>query len=804
MTIIPRSKISWLLVTFGITLIIILTTIFSLKSGYPGIFPYFYILPILLLAYIFPRYSVYFTIILGWVYLALVYIYGTFDIRLFAESSAWFYVFVTIGVLFSSKIEELNLERKYREIFSGSQAGIFTLDRETGKITEINEKGAGMLGYNQGELHASGISLIWPDAVEQNKFFATLDREHQISDTEMEFSKKDQTSIWALVTASQGKDATVVCSIVDISERRRMKDILDESEIRYRTLFDFASDAILIHDLDGRIFEANRAAIGIFGIPGEKLNAMTLFDLDRDAYSRIQSALIRDIHTPVTTFVETVFTRKDGRLLPVEISSRPIQYRSGTAIISILRDITERRKAKEALIESEKRYRTLVDQLPDYIIVNRNGVLLYVNPAAARMLGYDPTEITGMTIDRFISPGSMPRVVDAMSRRVSGEPVGLYEIDIVSSDHSLRTVIVKGVLIQFDDAQATLTVLTDITQRKQAEEALRASEDRYRKIGELIPFGVWMADVHGNFTYLSQSFIDLLGLSNEEYATSGWFARLPSQDRDRTVADWKQCVRTGCFWDYEYRLIDETGKVRYILSRGAPIPDSAGKVTSWVGIHFDVTELRMTTTRLETSLREKDVVIKEVHHRVKNNMQVISGFLLLQSQYLTDPLSIKMMEEAQQRVKTMALVHERLYQSRSLEFIDAADYITSLVADLMNSSQLDTHIETRVEVDHININLDMAIPMGLIINELVTNSLKHAFRGRNAGLITVSMHPGADHRYYLTIQDDGVGLPADYTNRSATTLGTQLVRVLVGQLGGSMTVSGKNGTEFAISFPEKF
>jgi two-component sensor histidine kinase len=152
----------------------------------------------------------------------------------------------------------------------------------------------------------------------------------------------------------------------------------------------------------------------------------------------------------------------------------------------------------------------------------------------------------------------------------------------------------------------------------------------------------------------------------------------------------------------------------------------------------------------------------------------------------------------------MALVHERLYQSRSLEFIDAADYIRSLVADLLNSSTLTTAVATEVEVDHINISLDMAIPMGLIINELVTNSLKHAFAGRTQGKITVNLHLGDDHRVLMTVSDDGIGLPADYSARSATTLGTQLVKVLVGQLGGEITVDSSNGAKFIISFPEKF
>ncbi len=139
-----------------------------------------------------------------------------------------------------------------------------------------------MLGYKQDELR----SLAYPSSgrmkKSRNSFLATLEKEHKISDTGIELSKKDHTTIWALVTASLGKDSAVICSIIDISERKRLNDILDESELRYRTLFDFACDAILIHDLDGRIFEANRAAVDLFGMPGEKLVTMTLPNLDRD------------------------------------------------------------------------------------------------------------------------------------------------------------------------------------------------------------------------------------------------------------------------------------------------------------------------------------------------------------------------------------------------------------------------------------------------------------------------------------------------------------------------------------------
>lgn len=165
---------------------------------------------------------------------------------------------------------------------------------------------------------------------------------------------------------------------------------------------------------------------------------------------------------------------------------------------------------------------------------------------------------------------------------------------------------------------------------------------------------------------------------------------------DRTIADWHQCIQTGSVWDYEYWIVDKKGNVFIVLSRGSPHTDSAGKITSWIGIHLDITERKRYEDRLEASLREKEVVIKEVHHRVKNNMQVISGFLELQSNYIEDPIAVEKLIECQRRVRTMALVHEKLYQSKTLGAINAAEYIKSLVTDLTDSYSLSTKVDVQV------------------------------------------------------------------------------------------------------------
>lgn len=687
------------------TIGIILATVFSLGKGIIDIFPCLYIIPVILIVRFHPRFAIYSTIALGWVYLGLVYFLGQNDIGLFASTVAWFYIFVTLGVVISSMVNTLKHKEIFRNIFTNFQVGVFAFDLELAQIREANGLAAHILGYEPDELRGMPITTIMTDAPERVRFFSRLQKERKSADMELPFLRKDSTTLWLLAGASPGPDSAVICSVVDITERKRMENIVDKSELKYRTLFDSSGDAIFIYDFDGKIFETNQVACDQFGYSREEIVALNLKDLDTSTDSEKNPYLVKDKTHPASIIFETVYRCKNGHLIPAEVSSRIILYSSDNAIISIVRDITERKQAESALRVFDWNVRELHERINDL---------------------------------------------------------------------------------------------------KQAEAALRESEKRYRMVGELIPYGVWMADESGNFTYLSSSFLTLLGITLAESATAGWIQHLPREDQDRTLTDWKQCVLTGGSWDYEYRIIDREEKEHFVLSRGSPLYNDAAKIVSWVGIHLDITERRRYQNRLETSLREKEVIIKEVHHRVKNNMQVISGFLLLQSNYITDPLSIEKLNESQQRVKTMALVHEKLYQSKSLEFISTADYITSLITDLIDSSVINPGIDVQVNIEPVSINIDTAIPIGLIINELVTNALKHAFKNRSTGIISINLDLGADHRFTLIVQDDGEGLPHDFDTRTTSSLGMQLVTVLTRQLGGEMKTTSRNGARFEISFPEKF
>ncbi len=339
---ISPQKTLWLSVTLLITVVIILISIFSIKNGFFDIFPYFYILPILLLAYLYPRYSVYFAILLGWIFLGLVYLYGPVDIWLYAASSAFFYIFVSIAVVISAFSGQLVQERKYREIFENSQAGMFTFDMDLQKIHEVNEQLANILGYPLEELKNQYFSTLWFDEEQDIKFTKKLRRDGKIANMELALRKKDRSVIWVLATASLTQDGLVICSVADVTERKRIKDELIESELRYRTLFDGASDAIFLHDTDGLIFETNTIASRLLGYSKKEFMQLRLHDIDTHPEVLMTPDKVRQFQSRGYILFQTEQKKKDGTTIKVEFSSRFTEYFGMSAVMSTVRDISER------------------------------------------------------------------------------------------------------------------------------------------------------------------------------------------------------------------------------------------------------------------------------------------------------------------------------------------------------------------------------------------------------------------------------------------------------------------------------
>jgi two-component sensor histidine kinase len=241
--------------------------------------------------------------------------------------------------------------------------------------------------------------------------------------------------------------------------------------------------------------------------------------------------------------------------------------------------------------------------------------------------------------------------------------------------------------------------------------------------------------------------------------------------------------------------MNSRGRVRERAADGRPLRLS--------GTVHDVTARRQADDRLRASLREKEVLLKEIHHRVKNNLQIISSLLDLQSAYTDDPQAVALFEESRGRVRSMALIHERLYRADDLARVDFELYVRSLTDDLFRAYRVHhDEIDLDVEVTAPPLTIDLAIPCGLLINELVSNCLKHAFRGRDRGLVRVALtRDGAEH--CLVVEDDGVGFPPGLDFRATSSLGLQLVTTLVDQLNGEVELATAPRTRFEIRFPPK-
>jgi two-component sensor histidine kinase len=232
--------------------------------------------------------------------------------------------------------------------------------------------------------------------------------------------------------------------------------------------------------------------------------------------------------------------------------------------------------------------------------------------------------------------------------------------------------------------------------------------------------------------------------------------------------------------------------------------DGKGKPLYFIVQIQNITERTRADEQVQSSLREKEVLLKEIHHRVKNNLQVISSLLRLQSGYVKDENAKELFRESQNRVRSMALIHQKLYQSQDLARIDFNEYLLSLLAMLFRS--YGTHsgtVNLETHVDPIFLDIDTAIPVGLLVNELVSNSLSYAFPENRPGTIRIDFRAVRDEEFALTLRDDGVGFPPEFDLDKVPTLDFRLVKILTSQLGGTLSCHRNGGTEFTLTFKEQ-
>lgn len=474
------------------------------------------------------------------------------------------------------------------------------------------------------------------------------------------------------------------------------------------------------------------------------------------------------------------------------------------------REVTERKFAEAGLADQRSFLRQIIDLNPNFVFAkDRLGRFTLVNQAIADAYGTSVESLLGKTDADFNRNAEEVEafrrddleVINSLKEKFIPEEV---ITDARGQVRWLQTI--KRPIVSADgSAHQILGIAADITSRKRAEKALRHSEERFRQIAENIREVFWITEPRVNkLIYISPAYEEVWGRTCSDLSEVSlmWRNTVHAEDQPRVLAATEN-VQAGGDYDLEYRLVRPDGEIRWVRDRAFPIVNASGEVYRVAGVIDDVTERKQALEQITASLHEKEVLLKEIHHRVKNNMQVITSLLSLQSKTIGDQQAFAVFQDSQNRVKSMALIHETLYQSEDLSRIDFAEYLKKLVAHVSRSYRLRPEaVKINVHVDDVSLPIDTAVPCGLIINELASNSLKYAFPADTTGEVNITFGR-ADAQYVLRVSDTGIGLPADFDPDKGKSLGMKLVRMLTSQLCGEIQCRNGVGTTFEITFPEE-
>ena len=340
--------------------------------------------------------------------------------------------------------------------------------------------------------------------------------------------------------------------------------------------------------------------------------------------------------------------------------------------------------------------------------------------------------------------------------------------------------------------------LTDIHDQRQAEEKLRQTEAKLMGLFRSGVVGIMWGE-EDLILECNDEMLRMVGYTRDELLDGGlnWNEMTPLHERDRRAMAVQEAIETGRFAPFENNFIRKDGSLVPTILGGSCLGTNPFRYVSFI---LDISSRKRAEGQVLVSLREKEVLLKEIHHRVKNNLQVICSLLRLQSEYIDDELALKSFEATQLRVKSMALIHQKLYKSNDLSRIDAADYIKSLAMEVFRSYNVSNQIiSLEINADHVKLSPDPAISCSLILCELISNALKHAFPDQENARINIQLSSNGD-MFSLQVSDNGIGLPKDLDFRHTESLGLQLVMELVEQLEGEISLQSLGGTTFKINF----
>ncbi|MBK9275169.1 MAG: PAS domain S-box protein [Flavobacteriales bacterium] len=715
--------------------------------------------------------------------------------------------------------EELRRAKRFaRSLVDSSLDMIIAVD-EAGLITEFNPAAMVRFGYEADEVLGRPARMLYAHGEEHARIQGELNAHGAFAGEVHNVDHKGEVFLTFLAASrlydEQGSLLGSMGVSRDITHAKRDQEALRASEERYRDLFENAMDLIQSVTPDGRFEYVNRAWRDTLGYTSEEVAHITVWDVvhpdHREAFrAQFEGAFAGEPGGPITT----VLLAKDGRSITVEgnrnvrrVDGRPVATRG------IFRDVTREHEARGLVVKQEATLRALFESSEHmFWSVDERIALTSFNQGYARMIerlyGTRP-EINrdgNIPRKRFASETYHAFWEEKYREAFTGRPLRFEtELTDARGRYVSNEVFLSPVFSADGRVREVFGVGHEITEQKLAERTVREQAARLTAIFEnSANMMVWTLDQEFRITSLNDHFRDS---STEAFGYTPrvgdaflehMLERVAPAER-RSIRTHYEAAMKGRPRQFEVEMHDTDGRTRWVENFLNPIRVD-GRVAEISCLAYGITDKKEAERQLIERLRENEVLLKEVHHRVKNNLQIISSILNLQTAYVGhDQRMLDLIRESQDRIRSMSFIHESLYQNKTFSSVDLSSYIDRLARNLVLSYSLSGKVELRTDLERVELVLDQAIPCGLILNELISNALKHGYPDGAAGIITIALSC-RDGRVTVEVADDGIGLPEGFDAERDANLGLQLVATLSEQLDARLERESGPGVRYFLTF----